>query len=236
MWQPAFREEEIPEVGCYYEYTIGPQSIALVRQKDGSINAFHSACAQRDEMLFAAAVARPIGTCAVSFTAGATGWTAGPPSSRVVTNSPPAHASSGAYVRSPSAWGGWVFVSMTGNPRDLLEWLDPLPTALARFRMQDMRYRWRKRTFLPANRKTVIDAFIEGYHTRGPSADHAIGGRSTAVGRARTATGVRLRSLHPNHHAQEPLAVRLHAASRIWALCRRRAWVRAGTSLVVLVL
>lgn len=97
-----------------------------------------------------------------------------------------------------------------------LEWLDPLPTGLARFRLQDMRYRWRKRTFLPANWKTVIDAFIEGLpRARHPSADHAIGGRSTAVRRARTATGVRLRSLHPNHHVREPLPVRLHAASRV---------------------
>jgi glycine betaine catabolism A len=65
------------------------------------------------------------------------------------------------------AWGGWVFVSMAENPPDLLEWLDPLPTALAPFRLQDMRYRWRKRTFLPANWKTVVDAFVEGYHTPG---------------------------------------------------------------------
>ena len=30
-----------------------------------------------------------------------------------------------------------------------------------------MRFRWRKRTKLAANYKTVIDAFIEGYHTPG---------------------------------------------------------------------
>jgi len=65
------------------------------------------------------------------------------------------------------SWGGWVFVSMADNPPDLLEWLDPLPTALAPFRLEDMRFRWRKRTNLPCNWKTVLDAFMEGYHTPG---------------------------------------------------------------------
>ncbi|WP_231985017.1 Rieske 2Fe-2S domain-containing protein, partial [Mycobacterium sp. E796] len=45
VWQPACREEEVPDAGCFYEYTIGRQSIAVVRQKDGSVKAFHNTCA-----------------------------------------------------------------------------------------------------------------------------------------------------------------------------------------------
>ena len=40
VWQPACREEEIPDAGSFYEYTIGRQSIMVVRQKDASIKAF----------------------------------------------------------------------------------------------------------------------------------------------------------------------------------------------------
>ena len=47
VWQPACREEEIPNAGCFYECTIGRQSIAVVRQKDGSVKAFHNTCAHR---------------------------------------------------------------------------------------------------------------------------------------------------------------------------------------------
>ena len=64
-------------------------------------------------------------------------------------------------------WGGWVFVNPGADPEPLLQWLDPLPTLLGPFRLEDMRYRWRKRVVVPANWKTVIDAFIEGYHTPG---------------------------------------------------------------------
>ncbi len=64
-------------------------------------------------------------------------------------------------------WGGWVFVNMSEEPERLLEWLDPLPRLLGPFRLENMRYAWRKRVVVPANWKTVIDAFIEGYHTAG---------------------------------------------------------------------
>jgi glycine betaine catabolism A len=168
VWQPACREEEIPSPGCYYEYTIGRQSIVVVRQKDGSIKAFHNTCAHRGMKIVSGA------GCASDneFRCGFHGWryALDGRSSFVPCRDEFANRPRGEWGLRPvavGAWGGWVFVSMAEDPPDLLEWLDPLPTALTPFRLQDMRYRWRKRTFLPANWKTVVDAFIEGYHTPG---------------------------------------------------------------------
>lgn len=168
VWQPACREEEIPSPGWYYEYTIGRQSIAVVRQKDGSIKAFHNACAHRGMK-----IVRGSG-CSQDkeLRCGFHGWRYGLDGRSSFVPCRDEFASRpreqwGLRSVAVGTWGGWVFISMSKNPPNLLEWLDPLPTALAPFRLQDMRYRWRKRTFLPANWKTVVDAFIEGYHTPG---------------------------------------------------------------------
>ncbi|OCB39435.1 (2Fe-2S)-binding protein [Mycobacterium malmoense] len=168
VWQPACREEEIPDPGCYHEYTIGRQSIMVVRQKDGSVKAFHNTCAHRGMKVVRGSGCSEGGDFRCEFHGwryGLDGRSSFVPCREEFASRP--REQWGLRGVAVGAWGGWVFVSMAENPPDLLDWLDPLPTALAPFRLQDMRYRWRKRTFLPANWKTVIDAFIEGYHTPG---------------------------------------------------------------------
>lgn len=46
-WQHACHETEIPKPGDFTEYTILDQSIMVIRQKDGSVKAFHNACRHR---------------------------------------------------------------------------------------------------------------------------------------------------------------------------------------------
>ena len=53
-WQWACREEHVPEPGDYTVYDVGPYSVLVVRQTNGSIKAFVNACPHRG-MQFAAA-------------------------------------------------------------------------------------------------------------------------------------------------------------------------------------
>ena len=46
-WQMACREEDLVGAGAFHEYTIGDQSILVVRQADGSLRAMHNACRHR---------------------------------------------------------------------------------------------------------------------------------------------------------------------------------------------
>ena len=64
-------------------------------------------------------------------------------------------------------WGGWVFVNMDPLAEPLLEYLDPIPSRLEGFKLEDMRIAWYKSVVLPANWKTAIDAFIESWHVPG---------------------------------------------------------------------
>lgn len=170
VWQVACREEEIPDPGSYYEYTIGRQSLVVIRQRDGGVKAFHNTCAHRGMKVIRGS-GNAEGT-ELELRCKFHGWrysldgasTFVPCREEFADRPDPEWGLAAVKV---ATWGGWVFVTMAPDPPELLDWLDPLPTALAPFRLQDMRYRWRKRTFLPANWKTVIDAFIEGYHTPG---------------------------------------------------------------------
>jgi nitrite reductase/ring-hydroxylating ferredoxin subunit len=166
-WQIACREEEVSAPGDYVEYAIGDQSVLVVRGDDREIHAFHNACVHRGTQL---------GKGCGSFTDGCIrcpyhGWRYAfdghvvevvdafefdslPPNLRA------------RPVRS-ECWGGFVFVNMNVDAEPLLEFLDPLPSILAPYRLEDMRFRSYRTTVLPANWKAVVDAFNEGYHVQG---------------------------------------------------------------------
>lgn len=166
VWQVACREEEIPDEGSFYDYEIGKASILVVRQADGSIKAFHNSCPHRGMKLIGGAGC--VGEIRCRFHGFR--FDIGGASTFVPCADEFLDRADGGWDLRPvsvGTWGGWVFVSMDPDPEPLLEWLDPLPASLEKFRLEDMRYRWRKRTTLPANWKTVIDAFIEGFHTPG---------------------------------------------------------------------
>jgi len=166
VWQPACREEEIADPGDYLDYEIGKQSVLVTRQEDGAIKAFHNACRHRGMKLAGGA------GCVKEFRCRFHGWRYDLDGTSTFVhcreefadrpdedwNLTPVHV---------ATWGGWVFISMAEEPEPFEEWIEPVASSLEPFRLEDMRFRWRKRTILPANWKTVLDAFIEGYHTPG---------------------------------------------------------------------
>ena len=64
-------------------------------------------------------------------------------------------------------WGGFVFVNMDLDAEPLLDFLDPLPTLLAPYRFDELRFRTYRTTIIDANWKAVVDAFNESYHVQG---------------------------------------------------------------------
>src|ERR1700686_60479 len=51
VWQVACREEDLPRVGDFMEYTIMEYSILVVRTQSGTVKAFHNACRHRGTQL-----------------------------------------------------------------------------------------------------------------------------------------------------------------------------------------
>jgi Ring hydroxylating alpha subunit (catalytic domain) len=64
-------------------------------------------------------------------------------------------------------WGGFVFINMDPDSESLESFLGPLPAMLAPYGFEKMRYRSYRTVIIPANWKSALDAFNEGYHVQG---------------------------------------------------------------------
>ena len=137
VWQIACREEELPEVGDYVEYTIGDQSILVVRAAADTI---------RPSTTPACTAARASREGHGRFEAGHIrcryhGWCYAL-DGRLTRRRRPRTSSAAlpddlrlGEVR-VECWGGFVFVNMDPDAEPLLDFLDPLPALLAPYRLQ----------------------------------------------------------------------------------------------------
>jgi phenylpropionate dioxygenase-like ring-hydroxylating dioxygenase large terminal subunit len=162
----ACREEELYDRGSYLEFSVGDQSVVVVKDADGSIRGFFNACRHRGTQLVCGS--GRLGEFRCPFH----GWRYHLDGSikLVIDEShfePRPVTDLGLIPLQVSTWGGWVFINMDPGTEPLMSYLDPIPTLLEPFHLENMRYRWFKRIELGCNWKTAIDGFIEAYHTPG---------------------------------------------------------------------
>jgi phenylpropionate dioxygenase-like ring-hydroxylating dioxygenase large terminal subunit len=167
VWQVACREEEIPEPGDFFEYTIGDQSVLVVRSSPGVISAYHNACLHRGTRLAEGVGHFPSDRIRCRYH----GWCYGLDGG--VRNIPDEHefpdlpADLHLGPVKAETWGGFVFINMDPHAEPLSQFLDPITKILGPYRLEQMRFRSYRTTILPANWKAVVDAFNEGYHVQG---------------------------------------------------------------------
>ncbi|HEV3226569.1 MAG TPA: aromatic ring-hydroxylating dioxygenase subunit alpha [Acidimicrobiales bacterium] len=167
VWQIACREEEMDAPGDFVEYTIGDQSVLLVRTGDGRIAAHHNACLHRGTRLAEGHGTFPNESIRCRYHA----WTYGLDGAllEIVDEHEFGDLPQDlclAPVRA-ECWGGFVFVNLDPQAAPLLDFLAPLPELLGAYHLDQMRFRGYQSTVLPANWKAVVDAFNEAYHVQG---------------------------------------------------------------------
>ena len=169
VWQMACREEEVPNVGDFLEYVIGDQSILITRSSPDRIEAFYNACPHRGTRL--AAGVGNFATGEIRCRYHAWRFELDGTNKEVVDRSdfPPSMTDADVCLNKVKVgrWGGFVFINMDPASETLEEFLGPLPSLLAPFKLDQLRYRSYRTVIIPANWKTVIDAFNEGYHVQG---------------------------------------------------------------------
>jgi phenylpropionate dioxygenase-like ring-hydroxylating dioxygenase large terminal subunit len=166
VWQMAGRLEEIRDVGDFVEYTIGDQSILIVRESPSSIKAFNNACLHQGTRL-----------CSGSGNAGAElqcpfhGWAWHLDGSILEVPDSKEFAAECVRVKDlqlPEVhldiWGGFVFINMSSDPEPLLDFLSPIPERLAPFEFEKMRLIRYRTSIMECNWKTAVHSFNEAYH------------------------------------------------------------------------
>jgi phenylpropionate dioxygenase-like ring-hydroxylating dioxygenase large terminal subunit len=177
VWQHAGRVEEIPNVGDYLTYDIGPDSIVVVRAAPDTIKAYHNVCSHRGRRLIDA----PAGAHSAcghkqQFVCGFHAWRYDLQGKCVFKLDEPDWK--GALNEQCTrlnevrvdTWGGWLFINMDPNCVSLREYLEPAASFLDPFEFARMRYKWRQWVVFDCNWKTAIEAFMEPYHVQGTHA------------------------------------------------------------------
>jgi nitrite reductase/ring-hydroxylating ferredoxin subunit len=171
VWQVAGREEELERAGDFLEYTIGDESILVTRATSGKLHALFNTCLHRGTRLATGCGHFETRDDGGDIRCPYHAWR---------------YALDGRLVEVVDAdefpqlpeglalgevrvdtWGGFVFVCLDPDAPPLLEFLDPLPTLLAPYHLDQLRFRSFITTVLPANWKVVVEAFAEGYHVQG---------------------------------------------------------------------
>ena len=164
-WLCAGRESDVQDVGDWFKFDIGYESIIVVKSTDGVIRAFYNVCQHRGAQL----VVDDAGN-ASKFVCGFHSWTwmntgelhriadEETFASEMICDRP------GLQPVALDMWSGFIFISLDPNPPPLHSYLTPLPEQLSAYRMEDMVLISDVCVEWNVNWKTALDAFMEGYH------------------------------------------------------------------------
>jgi nitrite reductase/ring-hydroxylating ferredoxin subunit len=168
VWQMACRVEQIQEVGDYIEYSNLGKSVIVVRAKDG-IKAYHNACRHRGVAL---AEPESHGNCKTEgFICPFHGWRWNLEGKNTFVYGK--HMFSDRQLDQTDlalkpcrveTWAGHAFINFDDNAPTLLESIGPRGDRLLKWKIDKLRAEWHYATILPANWKTAMEAFMEGYH------------------------------------------------------------------------
>ena len=165
-WQFACREENIPQIGDYQVYDVGPYSFIITRVGPKDIRAYFNACLHRGTKLRASGSEG----CASEFQCSFHGWSwnIDGTNKNVVCEWDFPHVDR-KKLSLPQAkvevLGGFVFINMDPAAPSLAEYLGPQFKAhFDAWKLEERYVYLHVSKRLPCNWKLAIEAFLESYH------------------------------------------------------------------------
>jgi len=165
VWQVACMTADLREVGDFYEYKIGRQSILIVRDTPESLRAFHNVCQHRGRQL-----KKEQGNAA-KIRCGYHGWTWALDGH---IEHVPERGEFCPFIDADVAlvpvlvdiWECFVFVNLDLEATPLLDYLGDFSKAVAPYRLHHQHKWWSRTKTMNVNWKAGLDAFQEDYHAR----------------------------------------------------------------------
>lgn len=167
VWQVATRVDEIPEPNDFTTYTIGDQSVFLVRVDENTIKAYHNVCPHRATALTDGAGTFENGHIICPFH----GWrwnTEG--DCQYILAQEEFH--SGKLCKSDvslkslkcEVYAGFIFINFDPDCIPFDDFIAPIRHLLDGLNLKEMRHYWWKKLPIPSNWKIAQEAFYEAFH------------------------------------------------------------------------
>ncbi|HEX5460478.1 MAG TPA: aromatic ring-hydroxylating dioxygenase subunit alpha [Steroidobacteraceae bacterium] len=169
VWLLGGRDVDIPEAGDYIVTEIGPESILIVRQRDGSVRAFYNVCQHRGNRIRGCGIGTTGETLSLKCPYHHWEYDLDGSFHRIpdIDTFPQGKPPHGLPELRCDRWGGFIWYSLDASAPPLLEYLEPLPRHLEPYNLhkmvqtRDITVEW------DCNWKTSVDAFNETYHVQG---------------------------------------------------------------------
>jgi nitrite reductase/ring-hydroxylating ferredoxin subunit len=172
VWLLAGLECDIPSPGDYLSFEVGPESVLVIRQRDGGVAARYNVCMHRGNRL-----CEPGRGHVTRFTCGYHAWQYELDGTLASVQDPESFPQ-GCPKQSLSlrpvccdTWGGFVWINLNPAAEPLLEYLDVIPEHLDPYHFEEMRVLDDVTLEIACNWKTCVDAFNEAYHIAGTHPD-----------------------------------------------------------------
>lgn len=164
-WVCVGREEQIPAAGDYMLATVGEESLIVVRDQSGAINAFYNVCRHRGSRLCTAERGHVGATIQCSYHA----WTYDLRGALVAAR----HMGNvegfdrtkyPLYPVAVARWEGFILLNLAAEPEPFDEAFAPLIDKWSAWHMADLRVGERITYEVAANWKLLIENYSECYH------------------------------------------------------------------------
>ncbi len=165
VWLLLGRASEIPGPGDWQREDVGPESILMVRQSDGSIKAFYNVCQHRGNRL----VTDPQGSVK-RFVCKYHSWAFQPDGELVFAQDaedfPEGNPCGKLRLEELRCeeFAGFIWVNMDPHCASLKSFLGPVWDDWSRYDLHTWKRYLARTTTLPCNWKVVLDNFNESYH------------------------------------------------------------------------
>ena len=165
-WLYVGRVAQIPNPGDFITQDIVDESVIIVRDKHGIINAFSNVCRHRGNKLCGVASGKFKGS---AISCGYHGWTYDLDGELIATPNMIGTEGfrKGDFPLYPVAlhfWEGGIFVNLSPNPEPFDPGVGPLADILARYNLANLEVAERREYHIDANWKLVQENNVECYH------------------------------------------------------------------------